>query len=84
MATHAYRQTLKYEVARELLNARIADLTDQITTEEAKPRPDARVIEQLETAMADIGTSISQLDVTNEPGLDAVIEADRRAEGTGD
>ncbi len=78
MGTHTYRQTVKYEVARDLLNGRIATLTDQITEEESKARPDAQRIEQLEELMASVGGSISELDVTDEAGLDAVIAANQR------
>lgn len=75
MGTHTYEQTIKYEIARDLLNGRIATLTEQITEEEAKARPDAQRIEQLEELMASVGVSISELDVTDEAGLDAVIAA---------
>ena len=78
MGTHTYRQTVKYEVARDLLNGRIATLTDQITEEESKAKPDAQRIEQLEELMASVGGSISELDVTDEAGLDAVIAANQR------
>lgn len=78
MATHTYAQTLKYEVARELLNGRIATISAQISREEAKPDPDQKAIEQLEDLMLDVGASISDLDVTDEAGLDAVIAANRR------
>ena len=78
MGTHTYRQTVKYEVARDLLNGRIATLTEQITEEESKVRPNAQRIEQLEELMASVGGSISELDVTDEAGLDAVIAANQR------
>ncbi|MGV7193583.1 hypothetical protein [Xanthomonas axonopodis] len=78
MGTHTYRQTVKYEVARDLLNGRIAVITDQIAAEEAKTRPDAKLIDQLEEMMATVGGSISELDVTDEAGLDAVIAANQR------
>lgn len=78
MGTHTFRQTLKYEVARDLLNGRIADISEQIAIEEAKPAPAPGVIEQLEDSMADVGGSISRLDVTDEAGLDAVIAANWR------
>ncbi|HLM53986.1 MAG TPA: hypothetical protein VK325_10455 [Pseudoxanthomonas sp.] len=74
---HTYRQTLKYEVARDLINRRIAIITDQLEDEEAKPNPDAALIDQLEELMAEVGASTSDLDVTDEAGLDASIEANR-------
>ena len=55
MGTHTYEQTIKYEIARDLLNGRIATLTEQITEEETKARPDAQRIEQLEELMASVG-----------------------------
>ena len=75
MGTHTYRQTVKYEVARDLLNGRIATISEQIAEEEAKVAPDAQLIEQLEELMATIGASISELDVTDEASLDAMIAA---------
>lgn len=80
MGTHTYEQTIKYEIARDLLNGRIATITEQITEEESKARPDARRIEELEDLMTSIGASISELDVTNEAGLDAVIAACQKFE----
>jgi len=77
MATHTYTQTLKYEVARDLLNSRIAALSAQIKREEGKPHPDRRAIEQMEELMLEVGSSISHLDVTDEAGLDAVIATNR-------
>ena len=79
MGTYTYRQTVKYEVARDLLNGHIATITDQIAAEEAKPIPDVALIDQLEELMATVGGSISELDVTDEAGLDAFIEANRTA-----
>jgi hypothetical protein len=79
MATHTYRQTLKYEVARDLINRRIATITDQIEDEEAKSNPDAALIDQLEELMATVGASISDLDVTDEAGLDAFIKTNQTA-----
>ncbi len=78
MGTHTYRQTLKYEVARDLLNDRIAGIADQIAAEEMKAKPDTVVIEQLGQRMFAISGSRSQLDVTDEAGLDAVIAANQR------
>lgn len=78
MGTHTYRQTVKYEVARDLLNGRIATITEQLTEEESKTRPDVQRIEQLEELMASVGGSISELDVTDEAGLDAVVAANQR------
>lgn len=77
MGTHTYEQTIKYEVARDLLNGRIAAITDQIAAEEAKSPPDAALVDQLEELMAAVGGSISELDVTDEAGLDAVIAANQ-------
>lgn len=78
MGTHTYTQTLKYEVARDLLNSRIAALSAQIKREEDKPQPDQREIERMEELMLEVGSSISHLDVTDEAALDAVIAANTR------
>lgn len=73
MEAHTYRQTLKYEIARDLLNSRIAALSAQIKREENKSQPDRNAIDQMEERMLEVGTSISRLDVTDEAALDAVI-----------
>jgi hypothetical protein len=75
VGTHTYEQTIKYEIARDLLNGRIAVITNQIANEEAKASPDAKLIDELEEMMAVVGGSISDLDVTDEAGLDAVISS---------
>jgi|GEM_PF-3170182 len=76
--TFTYEQTVKYEVARDLLNTRRAELSEQIELEEAKALPDASVIAQLESRLLDIAAEIRDLDVTDEAGLDASIAKNRR------
>lgn len=77
MGNYTYEMVVKYEVARDLLNGRIATISEQIAEEEARAVPDAQLIEQLEELMTAIGASISELDVTDEASLDAVIAAYR-------
>lgn len=79
MGNYTYEMVVKYEVARDLLNGRIATISEQIAEEEAKAAPDAQLIEQLEELMTTIGASISELDVTDEAGLDALIAAHRKS-----
>lgn len=78
MGTHTYEQTLKYEIARELLNWKIADLSAQIGVEERKGAPDAALIDCLEAKMLDVAREIDQLNVTDEDALDAAIDRNRR------
>lgn len=78
MGTHTYEQTVKYEVARDLLNGRIADLSERIGGEEHKSVPDHALIDRLEAQMAGIADELAALDVTNEAALDAVIAANKR------
>lgn len=77
MGTHTYAQTVKYEVARDLINRRVALIGDQIAAEAAKAEPDTGQIARLEELMAKTGASVRKLDVTDEAGLDAVIAACR-------
>ena len=78
MSAINYQKILKYEVARELLNGRIAVLSELIATEERKSSPDMRVVEEMEEAILVIGGEIHALDVTNEAALDASIAANSR------
>lgn len=73
-----YQQTVKYEVASDLLNGRIAELSEQIGQEEGRATPDPAVIERLEAKMDSITDELGKLDVTNEAALDAVIAANSR------
>ncbi|WP_245978900.1 hypothetical protein [Solilutibacter pythonis] len=75
MGNYTYEMVVKYEVARDLLNGRITTISEQIAEEEARAVPDTQLIEQLEELMTAIGASISELDVTDEARLDAVIAA---------
>jgi len=76
--TYTYRHTLKYEIARDLLNGRIASLSRQIAQERRKDTPDDTAIKKLKGQMLAIGDEISRLDVTNEVELDCVISSNRR------
>jgi len=75
---YTYRHTLKYEIARDLLNGRIARLSGQIAQERRKDAPDDTAIKKLKGQMLAIGDEISRLDVTNEVELDCVISSNRR------
>ncbi|WP_250062591.1 hypothetical protein [Stenotrophomonas mori] len=37
MGTHTYEQSVKYEIARDLLNDRIATITEQIKKKNRRP-----------------------------------------------
>lgn len=70
-----YHQTLKFEIVTELLNCRLATLSEQLGTEESKDVPDAAVIKRLEALMDKNTDQRNALTVTDEAGLDAAIEA---------
>ncbi len=78
MSAISYQKTLKYEVARELLNGRIAEVSELIAAEERKSSPDMSVVEKMELAVLVIAAEIHALDVTNEAALDASIAANSR------
>lgn len=79
--TFSHEQTLKYEVAREGLNSRVAALSAQIGREERKSRPDQQLIEPLEDEIIEIGSQRAKLDVTDEEALDRVIATLRKQLG---
>ena len=78
MTTINYQKTLKFEIARELINGRIAELSELIGIEEKKPLPDMTLIGQLEDQMLLIAEERGELDVTNEAALDASIAKNGR------
>lgn len=78
MTTINYQKTLKFEIARELLNGRISELSELIGIEERKPLPDMTLIEQLEDQLLLIARERGELDVTNEAALDASIAKNGR------
>lgn len=80
MGTHTYEQTVKYEVARDLLNDRLAGLLDQRRKEEASASPDMAVIDRLELELDGVHDAISQLRVTDDAQMDAIIAASTRAQ----
>lgn len=69
----SYEQGMKFEVARGLINTRIARISARIGAEEAKPQPDMSVVEALEREMLDLGFELDRLDVTDEAAIDATI-----------
>lgn len=73
-----YDQTIKYEVARDLLNTRRASLSAKLGTEDAKDSPDPKVIEELKLQMNAVADDIEDLDVTDDAGLDRSIAMNRR------
>lgn len=73
-----YEQTLKYEVARDLLNSKRAEVSEKIGIESAKKHPDPDVLQQLDREMDDIADQIEDLDVTDEAALDRSISINRR------
>lgn len=78
MGAHTYESTVKYDVARDLLNGRRAALSEQIALEEARPAADALRTEQLPQSMGAVAIEINRLDVTDDAMLDAVIAANQR------
>lgn len=54
MASFLDRST-SFEAARETINHLVAILVDEVAREEAKPAPDAQLIEQLEADIARLG-----------------------------
>ncbi|WP_372013339.1 hypothetical protein [Pseudoxanthomonas sp. 10H] len=78
MTTINYQKTLKFEIARELINGRIAELSELIGIEEKKPLPNMTLIGQLEDQMLLIAEERGELDVTNEAALDASIAKNGR------
>ena len=78
MGTHTYRQTVKLEVARDLLHGLIADITARLEALAQEGAPDAALVEQLESEMTAIGVEADHLDVRDEARLDAIIAKHRK------
>lgn len=78
MSAITYQKILKYEVARELLNGRIAEISELIDAEERNSSPDMTAVERMEEAIFAIAREIRALDVTNEAALDASIAVNSR------
>lgn len=74
MAEFGYLQTIKYEVARELLGCRRATLSSQLGRLRSVGASDSVEFAQVRADMRAIATAIRQLDIYQESTLDAVIE----------
>lgn len=75
-----YEQTAKYEVARDLLNAKRAALAASLGLERRKAELDVRTIEGIQLEMRRVAYRVRSLDIADESGLDAVISLYRRQE----
>lgn len=75
MGTHTYQQTIKYELARDLLNGRRAIVSAAIGEAKSQASPDTAAIARLRADSLAISAEIRALDVTDEAALDAVIMA---------
>lgn len=69
-----FERSIKYEVARELINTRLASLSARIGAEEEKSEPDMHVVEELEEQMLELGVEMDWLDSTDEAAIDECIE----------
>ncbi|MBH1528787.1 hypothetical protein I5T99_06990 [Stenotrophomonas maltophilia] len=75
MRAFGYTQTVKYEVARDLLNRKRALLSARLGRERNSEQPDAFIVDQIRADMRAVAGLMRQLDVCNEPALDAIILA---------
>lgn len=73
MGTHTYGQTLKLEVARDLLNGEIATRSEMLETAKNQVPPDSDAVARIRSEMLALGGEIDALDVRDEARLDAVI-----------
>ncbi|WNH54839.1 hypothetical protein [Stenotrophomonas oahuensis] len=80
MSVFGYEQTVKFEVARDLLNSRRAHIAADLGRERTKVKPDPSAIGRLQADMRAIAHSIRHLDVRDEAALDSVIAANRSRE----
>lgn len=79
MASHSYEQTLRLELARDILNGRIAALSERLEREVNHASPDHAAIAAMEDEMLSLGLRIDALDVRDNARVDAVIEENRLA-----
>ncbi|MET0327878.1 MAG: hypothetical protein ABW163_03805 [Luteimonas sp.] len=79
MGTHTYEQTLNLEVARDILNGRIAVLSEQLEIEARRANPDHAAMAAMEDEMLGIGLRIDSLDVRDDASVNMVIEENRLA-----
>ncbi|WP_049411973.1 hypothetical protein [Stenotrophomonas maltophilia] len=74
MGQFGYMQTIKYEVARELLGSRRATLAAQLGRVRAGGDTDGVEAAQIRADLRAIAAAIRQLDIHQESTLDAAIE----------
>ncbi|HGM6730986.1 TPA: hypothetical protein ACKQBZ_004530 [Stenotrophomonas maltophilia] len=74
MTDFGYMQTVKYEVARELLGSRRTALTSQLGRLRAAGQSDSTETTHVRANLRAIAAAIRQLDIYNEATLDAAIE----------
>lgn len=79
MGTHTFEQTIRLEVARDILNGRIAAVSARLADEERRSSPDQAAIDAMEDEMLDLGVRIDALDVRDDAAVGAVIEENRLA-----
>lgn len=77
MGAFGYEQTVKYEVARDLLNGRRAALSAELDHARGDAAGDGAAVDRIQAAMRSVAESIRRLDVADEAALDAVIAANR-------
>lgn len=75
---YTYEQALTYEVARDLLNTYIADCSAELGIERAKPNPDPKRIEKLQAMQREIFLERSEMDMTDDAAMQAVVAKYRR------
>jgi hypothetical protein len=79
MGTHTYGQILNLEVARDILNGRIAALSERLELEARCANPDHAAMAAMEDEMLGIGLRIDSLDVRDDASVNMVIEENRLA-----
>ena len=75
MSEFGYEQTVKYEVARDLVNSRRARVAAELGVERARSTQEASTIGRLQADMRALARTMRHLDVRNEKALDEVIAA---------
>jgi hypothetical protein len=77
MSGFGYEQTVKFEVARDLLNSRRAHIAADLGRVRSSANPDPSALGRLQADMRAIARSIRHLDVRDETALDSVIASNK-------
>ncbi len=76
--TYTYEQVLTYEVARDLINTHIADVSASLADEKIKDKPSAKRLAKLRHAQTELVVERRKMDMRDDQDMKKVFHKYRR------